>query len=252
MTVRPSRAWLLIVLASVLPACNADRPNAAPSDTAPSSVSAAPGEVVVVAQGIGTDPAIGSDDEETEGQFVWATAIFRNTTDRSFGVLAEFQVLDDQGRDLGEPETNAAPYLQAGQKAAAGVRISVPYDSTPTSVRVHVQRDEADPPVGDRNGKSLAFGPLTVTEQPRASNDPSEYVFVADASGALRSTYDRTVPRALLTVVCFDARGRVNGGGDLVVTNVAPGVARTEVVESLLTTGEPSRCDGYAVPSRVI
>ena len=78
---------------------------------------------------------------------------------------------------------------------------------------------------------------------------PSQYGG-GKAQGVLVSTYKSSVTDVYAQAICFDAVGKVNGGGFTFV-DLVPAGRSTGVSISVDTSGKTAKCDIYAAPSNL-
>lgn len=178
--------------------------------------------------GMAKSPAAGIPD------YVWATAIIKNTTTDVMPVDVSFTVYDRSGKVLGQSSSGSV--LRAGRQTAVGTQVEVPAGSKVGKVVA-----TAD---GFANLSQHDEHPESVFETKGVHFQPDQYA--PRVLGEVVSKYTDNVTNVLVTAVCYDVKGGIIGGGAHYMTSIGSGQTVGFQTDILTVTGTPAKCEAFA------
>ena len=229
---------VLVPLAALVAACGGGTGGGAPTQaeaTAASAPAASPekaGDLQTVKVGYGLNKsaaAAGLPD------YAWAVAVVRNRTDRIAGINVSFSAYDASGKVLGQSDTSA-PIVRANATVAAGTQLEVPRGkkiakvTATANILENLSQKDTSP-----NSRFVASG---VRYQPDEYSD-------GKVVGEVVSQYKDTVNQVYVGAVCYDAGGKIIGGGEHYVEQIGPGQRVGFETDILTVSARPARCEVY-------
>jgi hypothetical protein len=176
-----------------------------------------------------------SDDASGLPDFVWASAIVTNASDKAMGVNASFSAYDEKGQVLGQADTSA-PVLKARATAAFGTQIDIPHGSNVAKITVTasplpnlVQKDEHP---------DSKFTTEKVTYQ-------KDIGLGGKVVGEIVSGFQQNVTQVYVGAVCYNNAGEIIGGGEHYVEAIGSGQTVGFQIDNLITSGTPTACEAY-------
>lgn len=215
-------------------ACGASGGSTPEQATAGHDTSTSPkpaGKVETVATGWGVDRSDYADDPD----YMWATAVIRNGTDQITAVQVQFDVYGPDGKVIAHQEGNY-PLARAGATIADGTQMQVPHGVKVDKVVATVSADDTMSKTDDHPDSK--FEPRGVHYQPGQYGENK-------VLGQVVSHYDNTVSNVLVSVVCYDGKDHIDGGGQTTVTSIGHGQTVGFSVDDPITSETPARCVAY-------
>ena len=229
---------VLVPLAALIAACGGDAGGSAPAQaeaTAGSAPAASPEkagslQTIKVGYGLSKSTAVAG-----LPQYAWAVAVIRNRTDRIAGINVSFSAYDAAGKVLGQSDTSA-PIVRANATVAAGTQIEVPRGKK--IVKVTATANILDNLSQKDTSASSQFVASGVRYQPEEYTD-------GKVVGEVVSQYRDTVNQVYVGAVCYDAGGKIIGGGEHYVEQIGPGQHVGFETDTLIVSARPTRCEVY-------
>ena len=168
-------------------------------------------------------------------EYVWVTALVRNDS-KVVGqtVTVHFDLMDKAGK-LVKSGDQVDTFSQVGENLAVGTQIDVPRRTQIASVKATLQVDD-EGTFSDKPGPLIKSSPAKV-----GKGEFSDWV----AHFELTNTTSKAVKSPHIGVICYDAKGNINGGTvefpDLVP---AKGTVALDT-NNLLISGRPVKCEVY-------
>jgi hypothetical protein len=171
--------------------------------------------------------------------YLWAVTMVQNKTDQLTGLTASFSAFDAGGKVVGQSDTSA-PVMRAGAAMAVGTQVQVPAGTKVDKVVATVS------PLANVSQKDdhpeWKFSATGVHFQPGSYGD-------SKVLGEVVSGYPQPVKQVYVSVVCYDARGAIIGGGEHYVDSIGPGQRVGFATDTLAVSGKPARCAAYPTVS---
>lgn len=228
----------LVPVVALVAACGGGTASSAPTQaeaTAGSASAASPGEasdLQTIKVGYGLT-------KSTSGaglpDYAWAVAVIRNRTDSIAGINVSFSAYDAAGKVLGQSDTSA-PIVRANATVAAGTQLEIPRGkriakvTATANILENLSQKDTSP-----NSRFVAAG---------VRYQPDEYTD-GKVVGEVVSQYRDTVNQVYVGAVCYDAGGRIIGGGEHYVAQIGPGQRVGFETDTLTVSARPARCEVY-------
>lgn len=197
-----------------------------PSDS--TSASAASDGLKVGKVGFGRDKSAGSGLPD----YLWAVAIVHNGTDQITGIDVSFSAYDADGKVVGQSDTSA-PILRAGMTMPVGTQVEVPAGTKVAKVVATVDHLEGLSQKDDHPDSHFTTKNVHVQQSD----------FGTKVLGDLVSAYQQKVRQVYLSAACYDASGKIIGGGEDYVNSIGPGQTVGFAIDSVIVSSKPDHCE---------
>lgn len=169
-----------------------------------------------------------------DSEYLWVTALVHNDAAQPGDfVVVNFNVLDAQGQILGS-ESQTEQFQSKAQDLAMGTQFD-------NKAGKKASRLEVTAAISSKAYSSQTPPPKMTVGKPSISTSYG----TRSAKFKVTNTTDTAVTGARFGVICKDAAGKINGGGQAYPDLLPPG--GTVLVDSsyLLTSGAPASCTAY-------
>lgn len=173
-----------------------------------------------------------------DGEYAWVTSLVQNQSAENVAhfVTVQFNLFDKTG-ELIASEEQVETFSSADQNIVLGTQVDVPD-------KRKVAKVEATLAVGDETGGSTDDATEIKTGSVKILED--EYGSTTARFEVFNSTKE-ALKDVRVGVICFDTKGRVNGGGSDYPELIPPS-GKVLSSPSLIVSGTTERCEAYAGP----
>ena len=168
-------------------------------------------------------------------EYVWVTALVHNDSDVvGQTVTVHFDLMDKNGK-LVKSGDQVDAFTQVGEDLAVGTQLDVPRRIKIGSVKATLQVEDAGA-FSEEPGPVLRSAPATVRK-----GEFGDW----GAHFELTNTTNKPVKNPHIGVICYDAKGTINGG-TVEFPELVPAKGTVAVdTNSLLVSGRPAKCEVY-------